>query len=236
MQPSRKLLIKVIGLSVILIFLIFLHVYLGKQKITLLCLHGYMLLTSFSLTKFFEKRGIIERFGFQRNNALGLLVVTYFGLAIVYYFKTGDIAGIFFAPLFEEIFFRGYLLGTLCQHDQNEWKWILLTSFLFGSSHIFQKYPTFPLTESIWAVFTPFIGGLFLGFLYMRLRTILWCFLVHMLYNLFPPYRLSILMVGLLIILLEFLMKRLFQDKQETDISFTHHHEGSISGRAQKNT
>lgn len=175
MQSSRKSIIRVTLLWVGLIVLLCFHVCFGKQKTTDLLSSGYLLVTSFSLTKFIEKRGITERFGLQRNNALGLLVVIYLELTFVYYFDKNDLPRIFFAPLEEEIFFRGYMLGTLCQHNHNKWKWILLTSFLFASGHIFRYYPTFPLDKLSWGIFTTFIGGMVLGFLYVRLRTILWC-------------------------------------------------------------
>jgi len=219
MQSSRKSIIRVILLWLILMVLLFFHVYFGRKNITALLYDGYMLVTPFSLTKFIEKRSIIERFGFQRNNALGLLVVTYLGLLVVYYFDIDDITGIFFAPLFEEILFRGYMLGTLYKWNHDEWRWISLTSFLFASGHIFRYYPTFPLDELVWAMFISFIGGLFLGFFYVWSRTILWCFLFHMLYNLFPPYRLPMLIVSLLIILLAPRLKPFFQNKRETDVS-----------------
>jgi len=44
-----------------------------------------MLVTSFSLTKL-KKRSIIDRFGFQRNNVLGLVVIICLGLTVVYLF------------------------------------------------------------------------------------------------------------------------------------------------------
>jgi hypothetical protein len=175
-----------------------------------------MVFTSFSMTKFIEKRGITERFGLQRNNALGLLAIVYFGLTVVYYFNINNFHDIFFAPLYEEIFFRGFILGMLSQHNNNEWKWISLTSFFFASGHVFTYYPAFPANELAGTIGTTFVGGLFFGFLYVRLRTILWCFLVHILHNLFPAYRLPMLIVSMLIILVAHFLRSLDKKRRET--------------------
>lgn len=132
---------KVVELWIGLMGLLWSHVFLGREKITIFLLYGYMIITSFSLTHF-EKSSIIERFGFQRKNVLGLLFVICLGLTIVYFvynFDINDFDRIILAPFVEEIFFRGYMLGALYKRNQNEWKgipieylWILLTSSLFA--------------------------------------------------------------------------------------------------------
>lgn len=169
--------------------LLFFHVYFGKQKITMLSHYAYMVVTPFLLTRFFEKRSIKERFGFQRKNVSGLLVATYLGLIIVYFFDVTNFSGVFLAPLLEEIFFRGYMLGSFVALKNNEWKWrstiapMLFTSFLFAFGHLFNYYPTFPL--SMWFLTVAiFIGSLALSLLYVLSKTILPCFLLHMIYNL----------------------------------------------------
>ena len=226
MQSSRKSIIRVVLLCLGLMILAYFHAYFGRQKITVLLSFGYMLITSFLLTKFYEKRSIIERFGFQRNNALGLLFVTYLGLLVVYYFDTYDITAIFLAPLFEEIFFRGYMLGTLC--NTNEWKWrlidlgwIIITSLLFALSHVFRYYPN-------GNILVIFVSSLSYGFLYVRLRTILWCFLAHMVCNLSIPFGtwhlyFYILTIFSIIILLTYLLKllkgQLEKNIRNTDVS-----------------
>ena len=224
MQFSRKSVGTVISLWSVLMILLFFYPFLIErlgEKISFFLWSGYILVTSFSLTTFFEKRGIIERFGLQRNNALGLLVVTYLGLAIVYYFDINKLESKIFGPLFEEIFFRGYMLGTLCKRNHNKWKWrlidlvwIIFTSILFASGHVFKGYSSI-------SILSIFVGGLLLGFLYVRLRTILWCFLVHMLYNLSMPLGItslyfSFLAIFSIIILLIYLLK-FFQGKLETN-------------------
>lgn len=135
MKSIRTLILLWLGLMILLFF----HAFFGRQKITFLLYSGYMLITSFSLTNFLERRSIIERFGLQRNNALGLLVVTYFGLTVVYYFDINNLQSILLAPLVEEIFFRGYMVGTICKCNHNELKWrpielwwISFTSLLFA--------------------------------------------------------------------------------------------------------
>lgn len=209
MQSSRKSIIRVILVWLGLIFLLFIDAYFGGQKIAILPYYGYMLVTSFSLTKFIEKRSVTERFGLQRNNVLGLLAVTYLGLTIAYFFGRNNLEGIFLAPLFEEIFFQGYMLGSLSQHNRGELKWILLTSVLFALGHIIRYYPTFPLYQSIYAILNAFIGGMFFGLLYVWSRTILWSFSAHMIYNLFPPYRVLMIRV-FAIILVSYLILKLY--------------------------
>jgi len=218
MQSLRKSVGAIVLLWSVLMFLLFFHAVFGRQKITDFLSYGYMLVTSFLLTKFVEKRDITERFGLQRNNVLGLLVVIYLGLTVAHYFDISDLPLIFFAPLNEEIFFRGYMLGTLSKSNYDKWKRILLTSVLFALAHIFTYHSTYPLDKVAWTIFAPFIGGMFFGFLYMQSKTILWCFLAHMLYNLFSSYRISMLILYLFI-LLGVLLKDIVESRQETDIS-----------------
>jgi len=145
-----------------------------------------------------EKRSIIDRFGFQRNNVLGLVVIICLGLTVVYLFygfNIDDLNLIVVAPLAEEIFFRGYMLGILCKGNYKEWElipieylWIPLTSSLFALGHIFRYYPSFP--SSMWvSMFSILIGSLIHGLLCVWFRTILWSTSVHMLHNSYPPIR-----------------------------------------------
>ncbi len=193
-----------IVLMVLLFFYPFLAARLG-QEVSFSLWSAYMLVASVSLTTFFERESVIRRFGLQRNNALGLLVVTCLVFLATYYFDLNDLLGlnalevIFFAPLLEEIFYRGYMLGTLCKHDYDGWKWkprdlgwIAFTSLLFALGHIY--------TQPRALMLNIFISSLPLGFLYIRTRTILWSFLVHMLYNLTMSFGLIHLYFPVLIV------------------------------------
>lgn len=181
-----------------LMILFIVHVQLGSTKITRFLCYGYMLATSFALTKFLENRDITERFGLQRNNVIVLLIFTYSGLAIAYFFDISKVDLIFLAPLIEEIFFRGYLLGTLFEscHSKGkriscELKCISVTSLFFSLTHIFGHDPT-QLSTYIQLLMV-FLGGFFLGSLYVRSGTITWIFAAHMLHNVSGPLGLGVL-------------------------------------------
>jgi len=75
----------VILLWVGLMFLLLFQLFFVEHEILSFLPFGYMLVTSFSLTKL-KKRSIIDRFGFQRNNVLGLVVIICLGLTVVYLF------------------------------------------------------------------------------------------------------------------------------------------------------
>ena len=85
MQFSWKPVGIVILLWVGLMFLLLFQLFFVEHEILSFLPFGYMLVTSFSLTKL-EKRSIIDRFGFQRNNVLGLVVIICLGLTVVYLF------------------------------------------------------------------------------------------------------------------------------------------------------
>jgi len=55
----------------------------GRQSATQLVYAGYMLTISFLLIELFEKRSIVERFGFQRKNVLGLTFAVCLGFILV---------------------------------------------------------------------------------------------------------------------------------------------------------
>jgi hypothetical protein len=85
MQFSWKPVGIVILLWVGFMFLLLFQLFFVEHEILSFLPFGYMLVTSFSLTKL-EKRSIIDRFGFQRNNVLGLVVLICLGLTVVYLF------------------------------------------------------------------------------------------------------------------------------------------------------
>jgi len=98
-------------------FLAFLYYNTGRTWMLLSLLYGYLLTVSFGVTKFYEKQSLIERFGFQRKYWLVMFISICVGVVILYYFNLNlcDINVIetsFFTPFTEEVFFRGYMLGT----------------------------------------------------------------------------------------------------------------------------
>lgn len=198
MLASWKSIGTVISIWLGLLILLFLHTFLGRQETTRFVYSSYMVITAFLLTKLYEKRSIVERFGLQRNNVLGLLASICLGLIIVYNFGVEYLTGIIIAPFIEELFFRGYLLGARRRRsDQWEWTadqlvWISFTSILFALSHVFKYYVTDP-SSMLFPLLSIFVFSIVLGCLYIRLRTILWCFLVHMLYNLSSAFGITVI-------------------------------------------
>ncbi|MEB3293870.1 MAG: type II CAAX endopeptidase family protein [Synechococcales bacterium] len=76
-----------------------------------------------------------------------------------------------FAPIFEEILFRGFLLPSLTRYVSN-WNAILLSSFLFALVHL-SLSEVLPLT----------VLGIVLAFVYTRTQNLLAPILLHSLWN-----------------------------------------------------
>jgi membrane protease YdiL (CAAX protease family) len=81
------------------------------------------------------------------------------------------IPGVIGAPIFEELFFRGYILSILSK--KNPWVGLIVSSILFGLVH-FDLMLFLPL----------FLMGLILGIAYLRTQNLLTAILIHALNNL----------------------------------------------------
>ncbi len=88
-------------------------------------------------------------------------------VALTLFFVTAAIA----APIFEEIFFRGFLLPSLTRYLP-VWGAIGLSSFIFALAHL-SLSEVLPLT----------VLGMVLGFVYSRSRNLLSSMLLHSLWN-----------------------------------------------------
>jgi membrane protease YdiL (CAAX protease family) len=90
------------------------------------------------------------------------------------------------AGLGEELYFRGYVQGTLRKRHSARYA-IVVAAALFGARHYMQmvlllpKYPIF--AASAWVVMA-FALGIFLGFLYERTRSLWLPVIIHYLFNL----------------------------------------------------
>ncbi|MEW6197524.1 MAG: CPBP family intramembrane glutamic endopeptidase [Planctomycetota bacterium] len=76
------------------------------------------------------------------------------------------------APLTEELFFRGVLLGAVCYHFGRAWPAIVATAVAFGLAHA-QPQDIIPLISL----------GLVLGYLRLRCRALWPCIVLHVLFN-----------------------------------------------------
>ncbi len=89
----------------------------------------------------------------------------------------------FFGPLFEEIFFRGYIFEIsslgLNNKKRREYLGVCISSFLFALIHLSNINLTTLLND--FAVFS--VAGLVLGLLRWYTRSLLYCIIVHMSFN-----------------------------------------------------
>jgi uncharacterized protein len=88
----------------------------------------------------------------------------------------------FFAPLLEEILFRGILLRGLLNQGKNPWMAILFTSFLFGLVH-----------ANPWQFVSGLFLGLTMGYIYYRTHSLLTTIFIHALNNGIAAYILIML-------------------------------------------
>jgi membrane protease YdiL (CAAX protease family) len=77
------------------------------------------------------------------------------------------ISGAVFPAFIEEIFYRGILLTRLWRRYPKH-KALAISSLLFGLAHL-----------NPWQALTAFIGGLFLGWIYTKYKTIWLCIFFH---------------------------------------------------------
>jgi hypothetical protein len=78
---------------------------------------------------------------------------------------------VFIAPILEELIFRGVMLSYLLKH-KSEWAAILFSALLFGLVHVSPD-------QVVWS----FLGGIFLGYAYLKSQNILVPILFHSLNN-----------------------------------------------------
>jgi len=187
MKNVNSKLITLISVWLGYMILVWLHYNLGKWGLmTALLCYTYILIISFALTKFLERESIIERFGFQTRNLIILLIATCSALVFLYYLKVNifNFSVINFAiiaPLMEEIFYRGYMLGSFCakadEMNIESLKWILFTSILFSIGHVFI------LGRKLLPYIYVLIFGFVEGMVYVKTKTISWVYIVHMASN-----------------------------------------------------
>jgi len=110
---------------------------------------------------------------------------------IAYYLGfTNTVYTIIIAPLMEEIFFRGFVLGTPFGRNKDYRLWtpgrffhLLFSSLLFALAHIFKHSTVFSFDTLVFVLVYYGANGIPLGFVYLWTKTILWCFIVHIVFN-----------------------------------------------------
>lgn len=83
------------------------------------------------------------------------------------------VSAIVIAPLVEELFFRGMLLGMLTTQLGRVWPAVLLSGAVFGAIHFQQPQAILPLASM----------GVILGYVRVRYRSLTVCVLAHALFN-----------------------------------------------------
>jgi membrane protease YdiL (CAAX protease family) len=112
----------------------------------------------FLLVTFFVAIAFFANFSFQNTGEI-------FGYPRSYYLE------ILFAPIYEEIIFRGVILSALLRRNSRAVA-IFFTSFLFGIWHLKNIFFLDFTNLSAQIFYTGFIFGPILGFLVLKFRTI----------------------------------------------------------------
>ncbi|MCS7243713.1 MAG: type II CAAX endopeptidase family protein [Candidatus Calescibacterium sp.] len=102
---------------------------------------------------------------------LGLLVI-YIKYAGIYELVFGFLGIVFFVPLVEELMFRKYLMDYLLNFF-NRWLVVFFSSLIFALVHF----------ESIINTILIFFMGVFLSFVYLIKRDIIYTYILHSFYN-----------------------------------------------------
>lgn len=158
----------------------------GIHYLFLYLLPFYLFAIPFGMVKFIEKQSIIKRFGLEPERLLFLILLGVTAiLAILNMTAANWIAfnNVLWAPIPEEVFFRGYILGRLSKgikSSDSAKVWgssLILSAAIFSSSHAFTGDP--PVLFAF-----AFLFGCLAGLIYLLTRSILFPAAMHTAYNL----------------------------------------------------
>ncbi len=93
---------------------------------------------------------------------------------------------VLWAPVGEELFYRGYMQGVLRQ-SQSFTTAALISAAFFGirhATHLFFLWPAFPLVAAASWVFSTFVFGLLMSYLYEKTHSLYPLMLIHAAVNL----------------------------------------------------
>lgn len=145
----------------------------------------YLIAASIVVVKLSENRSAIQRFGIQSGRLLILVLLVLTSVVATLVTTSANwyaFLAVVFSPVPEEIFFRGFILGTFTDGNMSKSLKVvvgslLLSSLIFSVSHIFRSY-FFPDFLGI------FLFGLVLGFFYLWTQSILLPAAIHTTWNL----------------------------------------------------
>lgn len=99
----------------------------------------------------------------------------------------GYYPSIFFVPIYEEVLFRGIILGALL-NKKNIWSAIIISSILFGIWHL-KNIGYVDVEATITQVlYTMCIIGPILGYVTVKTKSIIPAIIVHYIHNVFVAY------------------------------------------------
>jgi membrane protease YdiL (CAAX protease family) len=143
----------------------------------------YMIVVSIGVIRFVEKQSVIERLGVQSWRYLALALLSFVSLVAVYFSRILNptaFTPIFLAPVSEEIFFRGYMLGRFRNEETLNSRWqfayLFFVSVAFALSHIF----IYGISGVIIGIFC--MGAVY-GIVYWFIGSILASVSIHTIYN-----------------------------------------------------
>lgn len=115
------------------------------------------------------------KFGWTKDTALDL-----YGMFIICW-----------APFGEEMFYRGYMQEAMSQKNKKSMAAIIVPSLFFGIRHITHfifLYPDIPWVAGGFWIFSTFVYGIFMGFLYRACKSVWPCIIMHLALNLIELY------------------------------------------------
>jgi len=160
---------------------------------------AYFVVVSIGFVRSVEKQSIIQRFGLQTPRTAMLVFLVAVSVVLTSFLNDADwnaVVPVVLAPIPEELFFRGYILGGFRKWVRigRRLDWlkmmagpVLLSSAIFGISHVFRNYP-------LSHVLTALTFGIVEGVLYLLTESIMIPSALHTLSNfiilekmLYPP-------------------------------------------------
>ena len=158
----------------------------GIHYLSLYLLPFYLFAIPFGMVKFIEKESIIKRFGLELERLLFLILLGITAILAILNMTAANwiaFSNVLLAPIPEEVFFRGYILGRLSKgikSSDSAKVWggsLILSSAIFSLSHAFTGEPLVLFEFA-------FLFGCLAGLIYLLTRSILLPAAMHTAFNL----------------------------------------------------
>ncbi len=146
----------------------------------------YFIFVAFGMVRFVHKTSILESFGLLNWRYFSLVILMVISIGARYMSgiaMPNTFTSIVIAPISEEVFFRGYLLGCFKTKNATTTKAfssIFFVTFLFTLAHVFK--PDIGIVGLVFAI--PCLGAM-AGILYWVTKTIIPSITIHTAWNFF---------------------------------------------------